>query len=295
MIIPRRRLLLPFLLAALGLAPGCALFGSGAWLLTNEPDPSPSIEYRAPRARSLPTGRAAWRALTDGEYARAHAAFLRDSRCEPSDGRPLVGAALAQAAMGHTAHSAQTMGRVLRYDPDALGALPEIAQLDPLLNEVVARYEWLIACDGIGLDPVVALGAVHYLRGDTESARDTVRICTRLGRRTLAVVNLESLLDARADDYVAARRPIFATPVAPAPTRPAAPPATTTPQAQAEPKPVVVEETVAASPLPPPPPPSDPVDYDKLRGDLKEASDTLDRFTQRLLDSLTESARPKSR
>ncbi len=213
----------------------------------------------------------AWRLLASQDYEDAFWLFARDVEDEPRSGRARVGCALALAGLRDLDAGAQCIRASLQIDPDSLRALAAEHRDPSLFNAPILQYHERLKQIAFDCDTVLALGALYYLRSDRISARHALDLLARLGEESLATANLESLI----------AEPLSRVEIAPQETGP------TVARDRA------LERTEVSSPSadalsPAPGLPARAVDYGTLRKRILTMSEALDRFSQKLRQSLAE-------
>jgi hypothetical protein len=243
----------------------------------------PLVISALPEEPPAPEVRDAWALLTDGRYADARAAFVRHIEEDPAPGRPYVGYALAVAGEGDLPQGARGMRGVLATAPDALSRLEVDDRLDDVLDKLILAYHQRLRRRGLDADTLLMVGVLYYLQGELDPARHAETLAGRLAERSPAVANLGTLIDEAEDQPV----PQVAAREFEGPARGDVVRASATPSAAGNAASVPSDRT----PDPPrpavtPAAPTEPVDYDALRRDLLGVSETLDRFTRKLLGKL---------
>jgi hypothetical protein len=220
----------------------------------------------------------AWRLLEQRSYAWAASQFTSLIDRHPGDGRPVLGYALAVASSGDLACGEDAIRWVLRRDPGALDRVPSRPRVRRRAEVLTARYHEQLPPGGADRRALLTLAALYYVAGDEDSARSAASLARRLGDQSVAAINMLELLGpAPSPPFVSAPAPRSASP----------------PPVAAEPvPPIAVREPATASAAVEQPAtalPGEPVDYDRLRDELMEMSDALDRFTRKLLGAMAES------
>jgi len=125
-------------------------------------------------ATPIPRNDAGWAALARGDDRAALQHFSQMAMANPRQGIPKVGYALAAAGAGDLDRGSWAMRRALRYDAESLHYLQVSDGLSARLDTLVTHYQDRLVNQGNNSNTVAMLGALHYLQGDRESARQVL-------------------------------------------------------------------------------------------------------------------------
>lgn len=132
--------------------------------------------------------------LVDGDYGQALSFFGREAQASPESGLPKAGYAIAVASSGDLDKGVWAMRRAFRYEPDALIPLVDKTALHPAIDELIARYEYVLQEEGIRRDEAFMVAALNYLKGEREAADAAASLAAENGDTSRSFVNLSRLL-----------------------------------------------------------------------------------------------------
>lgn len=143
------------------------------------------------------TGRG-WNALVRGRALEALRYFGQQAQANPRQGEPKVGYALAAASAGNLDRGVWAMRRALKYDADALHYLQLDDKLQQSMTGLIERYQARLnnVNNDENSDAVVMITALHYLRGDISSARQSMIKAGQSLNNDGSLVKLGRLIDA---------------------------------------------------------------------------------------------------
>lgn len=135
-----------------------------------------------------------WTVLADGDYGQALSFFGREAQANPEAGLPKAGYAIAVASSGDLDKGVWAMRRAFRYEPDTLSLLVDKTALHPAIDELIARYEYVLQEEGIQRDEAFMVAALNYLKGDREAAGAAASLAAENGDTSRSFENLSRLL-----------------------------------------------------------------------------------------------------
>ncbi len=136
-----------------------------------------------------------WALLSSGQYREALGKFASEVSSHPTKGVPKVGFALASARMGDLSGGIWAMRRALRHDPKALHYIVVDEPLRPQLQQLVKRYATPAQSPARADGEAFMLGALYYLLGDLEHAREAIHRAIESGDDSPSNRNLKRLID----------------------------------------------------------------------------------------------------
>ena len=135
-----------------------------------------------------------WARLAEGRYSQALAIFAAEASNRPKAGRPKVGYALSMAASGDLRRGAWAMRRALRVDPESMHYVTLDAPLRTRVTQILTRYRDNPGPAVRNADAAFMRASLHYLLGDTDSARTAIELAVADGDRGSGTGNLKRLI-----------------------------------------------------------------------------------------------------
>ncbi len=176
-----------------GAAPnGGAYGGNAATPPTTGPDHSGASRGRG---RDTMDGDG-WARLAEGRYSQALSIFAAETSDRPNAGRPKVGYALSTAASGDLRRGVWAMRRALRIDPESMHYMTVEEPLRSRVVQLITRYRDNAGPAVHNAEAAFMLASLHYLLGDTDSARTAIDQAVADGDRSSSTGNLKRLIDA---------------------------------------------------------------------------------------------------
>ncbi|MFQ6017154.1 MAG: hypothetical protein ACE5KF_03070 [Kiloniellaceae bacterium] len=177
---------------ATGVPPnGGAYGGNSTTPPTTGPDDTGASLNRGPDA--IDGG--GWALLADGRYSQALSIFGAEASSRPNAGRPKVGYALSAAAGGDLRRGVWAMRRALRIDPKSIHYMTIDESLRLRVEQLIARYRDNPGRTVHNAEAAFMLASLHYLLGDTNSARTAIDLVVAGGDRNSSTSNLKRLID----------------------------------------------------------------------------------------------------
>ncbi|MHC4908495.1 MAG: hypothetical protein ACYTF9_02085 [Planctomycetota bacterium] len=293
-----RRLTVTCLAALALMLGGCVDFG----LLAFDPFTTPpdvirleDRSYASPPIVVRHSGPDGWTLLAN---RRDHAAFERfraQIESDPRDGRARIGYALAAGLLGESQHMERAIHHALLVDPMSFARFEVEPRLHARVDRLADRWSTCVSRRPT-TEGLLAVGAMRLMTGQVDEAHRAVQAIDELDGRHAATISLHRLVDEailiRDAETVYVRNappfeplPTMEAPVA-TPSLPVTDPIEAPEMSNARP-PVPVDTPVPAVEVDAPPAaPREPVDYDALRADLLTMSETLDRFSAKLIERM---------
>lgn len=166
---------------------------------SNDPPQPQAPSSGAPDSTTQGGNGSGWRELADGSYSQALSTFADLAEANPNKGIPKVGYALASAAGGDQDRGIWAMRRALRIDPNAIHYVAIDDRLRPRIQDLVSRYQQSMGT-GRNADAAFMVASLHYLLGDTSSARSAIDVAVGRADYAASTTNLQRLIAARASD-----------------------------------------------------------------------------------------------
>jgi hypothetical protein len=135
-----------------------------------------------------------WARLAEGRYSQALAIFAAEASNRPNAGRPKVGYALSTAASGDLRRGVWAMRRALRIDPESMHYMTLDEPLRTQVTQIVTRYRDNPGPAVRNAEAAFMLASLHYLLGDTDSARTAIDLAVADGDRSSSGGNLKRLI-----------------------------------------------------------------------------------------------------
>ncbi|MFQ5697760.1 MAG: hypothetical protein ACE5IL_05675 [Myxococcota bacterium] len=136
--------------------------------------------------------RSGWSYLAGGSSERALEVFAAQASAHPGAGAPKVGYALSSAFAGGHSRAIWAMRRAFRIDPYGASEVSIDSTTRDRLRQLLGHYE-----SGSGYrrgDDAFMAAALHYLLGETRTARHAAERAVALGDRDASVHNLLDML-----------------------------------------------------------------------------------------------------
>lgn len=142
----------------------------------------------------------AWNDLANGKSDDALSTFSMIVQDDSSNTSAKVGYAIASATLGQDDTAAWAMRRAISTDPDAFGFVPELVDLRPTIDRIVARLRSEAASPTSSrvvnsADRWFLIASLEYLRQDNTSAREALDRSVGLDATRGSTENLRKLLD----------------------------------------------------------------------------------------------------
>jgi hypothetical protein len=135
-----------------------------------------------------------WDAMERGDYASARDAFRAIADSSQSDARPWIGSAIATAALGEEAQSAEAFRRALIVEPERFG-IPEGREgLVTMLERTSVTLRSLGGAEATSADRWMVIASVDCLRGAYSESREAIKRCRGYGETHLGAKNLWRIL-----------------------------------------------------------------------------------------------------
>jgi hypothetical protein len=140
--------------------------------------------------------RGGWARLAEGRYSQALAIFAAEASNRPNAGRPKVGYALSTAAGGDLRRGVWAMRRALRIDPESMHYMTVEEPLRSRVVQLITRYRDNPGRTVPSAEATFMLASLHYLLGNTNSARTAIDRAAAGGDRASSTGNLKRLIGA---------------------------------------------------------------------------------------------------
>ena len=137
-----------------------------------------------------------WARLAEGRYSQALSIFAAEASNRPNAGRPKVGYALSTAAGGDLRRGVWAMRRALGFDPESIHYMTLDEPLRSRVVQLITRYHDNAGPAVRNAEAAFMLASLHYLLGDTDSARTTIDRAVADGDSSSSTGNLKRLIDA---------------------------------------------------------------------------------------------------
>ncbi len=170
---------------------GGAYGGNASTPPTTRPDRSGASRNSSPG--TLDGG--GWARLAEGRYSQALSIFAAEASNRPNAGRPKVGYALSTAASGDLWRGVWAMRRALGVDPESIHYMTLDEPLRVRVTQLITRYRDNPGAAVRDADAAFMLASLHYLLGDTDSARTAIDQAIADGDRSSGTGNLKRLID----------------------------------------------------------------------------------------------------
>lgn len=189
-------------------------------------DYSPPLQDIAPSAPASTDG---WDLLVDGNAREARRAFDRAKGAHHNDGLPKIGYAIAAGLLSRYDDAVSSMRSALRTDPESLNEVPENAQLDQQLRQLLEYFIDRTKSSSDDIDALFMTSVLRYLAGDEALAYFAADRAIDKGDKDLSTLNLKLLIQTALDKDSKQQQPApDAAPSNPAPSlNPSDQPATT--------------------------------------------------------------------
>ncbi len=169
---------------------GRAYGGNASTPPTTGPDPSGASRNSNPG--TLDGGGWAW--LAEGRYSQALSIFAAEASNRPNAGRPKVGYALSTAAAGDLRRGVWAMRRALGVDLVSIHYMTLDEPIRVRVTQLITRYRDNPGAAVRNAEAAFMLASLHYLLGDTDSARTAIDRAIADGDRSSGTGNLKRLI-----------------------------------------------------------------------------------------------------
>ena len=136
----------------------------------------------------------AWESLAQGDPRRALSQFWVEAQSYPKAGLPKIGYALSSAASGDLKQAVVAMRRAFKIDPDSLRHYKLDPRLQPLVNNLIASYQYSRGHRGRRKNEAFMVAALSYLNHDYATAYQALERAERDGDRSRSFRNLRDFL-----------------------------------------------------------------------------------------------------
>jgi len=136
----------------------------------------------------------AWESLAQGDPRRALSQFSLETQSYPKAGLPKIGYSLSAAASGDLKQGVVAMRRAFKIDPDALRHYQLDPRLQPLVNDLIASYQYSPSHRGRRKNEAFMVAALSYLNHDYATAYHALERAERDGDRSRSFRNLRDFL-----------------------------------------------------------------------------------------------------
>ena len=129
-------------------------------------------------------------------YDDALREFANEAPRHPSHGLPKIGYALSTAASGDLRRGVWAMRRALGVDPESIHYMTIDEPLRSRVAQLITRYRDNDGAAVRNANAAFMLASLHYLLGETDSARIAIDLAVADGDRSTSTGNLKRLIDA---------------------------------------------------------------------------------------------------
>ena len=137
----------------------------------------------------------AWETLAQGHTGIALNQFSSEAQSYPKAGIPKIGYSLSSAASGDLNQGVIAMRRAFRLDPDSLHYYHLDQRLQPMIDDLITKYQYSLSHSGRHKDEAFMVAALSYLKGDYTTAHQAIDLAGRDGDHSRSLKNLRDILN----------------------------------------------------------------------------------------------------